>query len=270
MNTGKNRAGPSSFLRQEGMASKNLLRLAVLASWRAEGLRGLLAGQGPYAVVCGVITEPCSPAANLLGRRIPRALRDPRSFCHRQGIPLSDPRARAAFDEETARWLATYQPDLIVCCGYLYLLARSFLKFWPNKVLGIHDADLRLRNREGGPLYPGLRAVANAIRAGEKETRSTVYILSEELDAGPPLIVSDSYPVTLPSHLPSSEDEMGGYAAVHRERMIRGAWDALLMKTARLFCEGRIRVCANGEAFVDGLPAPVPASLIQDVPEVVS
>ncbi|MBN4080773.1 hypothetical protein JYT44_00270, partial [Caldithrix abyssi] len=113
-------------------------------------------------------------------------------------------------------------------CGYGYRLAEPILASWPNRVIGVHDADLRIRNADGGPRYPGLRAVRDAICAGESEIRSTVYLVTPEVDAGPPLVVSASYPVSLPTDINSSGDGIGTYVAVHREQMIRQCWGPLL------------------------------------------
>jgi len=243
------------------MISQEPLRVTVLASWRADGLDGLLAGEGRYEVVAGVTTEPCSPVAGLLDRHhVPRVLRDLRGFCLRRKVSLSDPDARCAFDARTADWLRRFRPDLIVLCGYSYRLAEPLLAAWPNRVIGVHDADLRLRNTEGGPRYPGLRAVREAICAGESETRSTVYLLTPQIDAGPPLVVSGPYPVSVPDHVRGSEDGIGTYIAVHREQMIKECWGPLLREAVELFCEDRLEVIADGRAFIDGYPAPLPLS----------
>lgn len=239
------------------MIARPPFRVALLASWRADGLDGLFAGEGGYEVVAGVVTEPGSPAASFLSRRVPWVLRDLRGFCLRRKVPLSDPGARRTFDAQTAEWLRTLRPDLIVLCGYGYRLTERLLDTWPNRVIGMHDADLRLRNAEGGPRYPGLRAVRDAICAGESETRSTVYLLTPEIDAGPPLLVSGPCPVCLPAHARSSDDGIGTYVAVHRERMIKDCWGPLLRKTMELFAEERLQVTADGRAFVDGRPAPI-------------
>jgi len=243
------------------MTSQEPLRVAVLASWRADGLDGLLAGDGRYEVVAGVITEPCSPVAGLLDRhQVPRVLRDLRGFCLRRGVSLSDPEARCLFDAQTANWLRRFRPDLIVLCGYSYRLAEPILAAWPHRVIGVHDADLRLRNAGGGPRYPGLRAVRDAVCAGESETRSTVYLVALELDAGPPLVVSGPYPVSVPADVRRSEEGIGTYIAVHRERMIKECWGSLLREAVELFCEERIEITVDGRAFIDGHPAPFPLS----------
>lgn len=240
------------------MTRREPLRVALLLGWRAVGLDELFAGKGDYEVVAGVVSEPGSSAASFLSRCcVPWLLRDLPSFCLRRGVPLSDPETRRMFDTQTAEWVKTFRPDLIVLYGYGYRLAEPFLDSWPNRIIGIHDADLRLRNADGGPRYPGLRAVRDAIRAGESETRSTVYLLTPKIDAGPPLLVSDQYPVRLPAYVRSGEAGIGTYVAVHRERMIMDCWGPLIRKTVEVFAEERLQVTLDGRVFVDGNPAPM-------------
>lgn len=234
------------------------LRVAVLASWRVDGLDGLFDRDGHWRVVAGVVTEPGSSAASLLDRhRVPRILRDLRGFCLRRGASLADPDSRRAFDARTADWLWTFRPDLVALCGYGYRLTESFLAAWPKRVIGIHDADLRLRRPDGAPRYPGLRAVRDAIYAGEPETRSTVYLATREIDAGPALVVSGPYPVCLPPYVQRSGNGIGTYVAVHRERMIRDCWGPLMRTAVELFCKDNVEATADGWAFIDGRPAPL-------------
>ncbi len=255
------------------MMGRGPLRVAVLASWRADGLDGLFESDGRWEIVAGAVTEPASQAARLLdGRGVPRMLRDLRGFCLRRGVALSDSDARRTFDAQSAARLRTFWPDLIVLCGYNYRLSEPFLACWPDRVINIHDADLRIRRDDGGPRYPGLRSVRDAICAGEPETRSTVHLVTPEIDAGPPLVVSGPYPVSLPADVRTSGDGIGTYAAVHRERMIQGGWGPLLRAAVELFSEGRVEVMINGRILIDGQPAPLvlspratPVIALQDV-----
>lgn len=240
------------------ITSPKPLRVAVLASWRADGLEALFAADGPTRVVAAVVTEPCSAASHFLDHhRVPRVLRDLRGFCLRRRVPLLDPDARRLFDAETASWLGTFGPDLVVACGYGYRLAEPLLRAWPNRVIGVHDADLRLRNAAGGPRYPGLRAVRDAICAGEPETRSTAYLVTPAIDAGPPLVVSGPYPVSLPAGLQGTNDGIGTYVAVHCKRMIKDSWGPLLQKTAELYGQERVAFTGDGRVLIDGRACPV-------------
>jgi folate-dependent phosphoribosylglycinamide formyltransferase PurN len=229
----------------------------VLTSWRADGLDALLSADGRWQLVAGIATEPASSALRWLHRhQVPCALRDLRGRCLRAGVALSDPATREAFDRQTVAWLQQFAPDLVVLCGYQYRLSGAALAAWPHRMLNIHDADLRLRTRDGGPRYPGLRAVRDAILAGEPETRCTVHLVGPELDAGPPLVVSAAHPV----HLPEGgvvADAIGGYIAVHRERMIHACWGPLLRTAVALFAEQRVAVRSDGTVTIDGRPAPL-------------
>jgi len=60
----------------------------------------------------------------------------------------------------------------------------------------VHHSDLLLRTGDGAPKYPGLRAVRDAILAGELETRSTIHLVNGRLDDGLPLMRSAPYPVS--------------------------------------------------------------------------
>jgi len=233
------------------------LRLAIFTSWRSEGLEGLLPAEGRWEVVAGVVTELGSSAARFFDRhRVPWVLRDLRGFCLRKGVPLSDLDARRAFDAQTAAWLKPFRPDLLVLCGYRYRLCEPVLSSWPNRIINVHDADLRLRTPQGGPRYPGLRAVRDAILAGEAEIRSTVHLVTPEVDAGPPLVVSGPYPVCLREEVQAVQDGLGTYIAVHRERMIRDCWGPLLRSAVELFCNDGVQLLPEGRLLIDGHPAP--------------
>jgi folate-dependent phosphoribosylglycinamide formyltransferase PurN len=235
-------------------------RVAVLTSWRADGLDALLASDGRWQLVAGVATEPASSALRWFDRHhVPCALRDLRGRCLRAGVPLSDAATREAFDRHTVAWLRQFGPDLVVLCGYQYRLSSAALAAWPHRILNIHDADLRLRTWDGRPRYPGLRAVRDAVLAGEPETRCTVHLVVPELDAGPPLVVSAAYPVRLPSATLTA-DASGGYIAVHRERMIRACWGPLLRMAVGLFVDQRVEVRPDGTVTIDGRPAPLVCS----------
>lgn len=234
------------------------LRLAIFTSWRSEGLEGLLPGDGRWEVAAGVVTELGSSAARFFDRdRVPWVLRDLRGVCLRNGVPLSYPDARRAFDTQTAAWLKLFRTDLLILCGYRYRLSEPVLTSWPHRIINVHDADLRLRTPQGGPCYPGLRAVHDAIVAGETETRSTVHLVSPEVDAGPPLVVSGPYVVGLPEEVRARRDGLGTYIAVHRERMIRDCWGTLLRSAVELFSEERVQVLPDGRVLIDGHPGPL-------------
>lgn len=53
-----------------------------------------------------------------------------------------------------------------------------------------------LRLPDGRPRFPGLRAVRDALAAGQSATYATVHLVNEELDGGAPLVQSWPFPVS--------------------------------------------------------------------------
>ncbi|HEY5540868.1 MAG TPA: phosphoribosylglycinamide formyltransferase [Coriobacteriia bacterium] len=67
--------------------------------------------------------------------------------------------------------------DVVVMAGYMRLLGKEVLDFWPNRVLNIHPALL--------PSFPGANGIRDAFEFGVKVTGVTVHFASEEFDDGP-------------------------------------------------------------------------------------
>jgi folate-dependent phosphoribosylglycinamide formyltransferase PurN len=137
---------------------------------------------------------------------------------------------RESFDAVTAAMLALYDVDAIVLLGYLYVITEPLLEAFPDRIVNVHDADLTLRDGSGGPRYPGLHATRDAIFAGERETRSSVHVVTPELDAGPVILRSEAFPVAPFVHQAVARGEndiVRAYAYAQREWMMRSTWGAL-------------------------------------------
>ncbi|HEX7681160.1 MAG TPA: formyltransferase family protein [Thermoanaerobaculia bacterium] len=175
-----------------------MLNVAVLCSSRAPGLESL---RERVHVAC------------VLDRRPPR------------GREL-----REGFDAETAAILYPFDIDAVVLLGYLFVITEPLLAAFPDRIINIHDADLTLRNAGGGPRYPGLHATRDAIIAGERETRSSVHLVTRQLDAGPIIVRGDAFPVAPFIHEAVAQGEndiVRAYAYAQREWMMRSTWGAL-------------------------------------------
>jgi len=94
-------------------------------------------------------------------------------------VRLGDFGTREAWDEALAVSCEGYQPDLIVCAGFMKLVGKSFLDRFAGRCLNTHPALL--------PSFPGMHGVRDALNYGVKVTGCTVFIVDEGVDAGPVL-----------------------------------------------------------------------------------
>ena len=100
------------------------------------------------------------------------------------GIPsfVVDPRvfeSREAWAAELRAQIEAWNPDLIVCAGFMRILPATFVRTFTPRIINLHPALL--------PLYPGAHAVRDALADGATVTGSTVHIVDEGVDTGPVL-----------------------------------------------------------------------------------
>lgn len=84
--------------------------------------------------------------------------------------------------------LRSHDVDWVVMAGYMRLLGRQVLDFFPNRVLNIHPALL--------PSFAGENGIRDAFEAGVKVTGVTVHFANENFDDGPilaqePVIIAE-------------------------------------------------------------------------------
>ena len=205
-----------------------LLRVAVLCSKRAPGLRELLEHQAHgllFDVAAVVTSESEMPQCGV--PVIPRGIK---SFYG--GAPIRDAGVRRAFDEQTAMILRSIRCDVIVMLGYVYIITEPLLKAFNGSILNVHDSDLTLRRADGSPRYRGLHATRDAIMAGELETRSSIHLVTPDLDGGPVIARSRAFPVAPFAHeaaLSGEQDIVRAYAYAQREWMMRRSWADLVV-----------------------------------------
>ncbi|HJW92013.1 MAG TPA: formyltransferase family protein [Thermoanaerobaculia bacterium] len=183
-----------------------MLNVAVLCSKRAPGLEALLERR-EFNVVCVMTTD------------------NEFAEC---GVPvITHPIKgvnRRDYDSDTASMLSALGIDAVLCLGYLYILTEPMLSAFPDRIFNVHDADVSQRR------YPGLHATRDAIVAGERVTRSSVHVVTAELDAGPVVAVSRDYPVSplvRDALRWNATDIVRAYAYAHREWMMRDCWGEL-------------------------------------------
>jgi len=210
-----------------------MLRVAVLCSRRAPGLAYLL-DRKAHNLVCVVSSDAeCVEQEELVRAGVPHLVHDIGR--------LPDLAHRPDYDRETVRLLTPYEPDLVILSGYLRIVTTPLLEAYPDRVINIHDSDLALVNEQGRPRYPGLHATRDAIFAGERETRTSVHIVTADVDGGPLLLRSRAFathPLVHAARRWGATDILKAYAYAQREWMMREAWGPLLARAIDLAAQG--------------------------------
>jgi phosphoribosylglycinamide formyltransferase-1 len=150
------------------------MRVVLLGSGRGSNAEAVLlaeqAGKLGQAHVVAVFSDV--PGAGILALgprfRVPAAYIDPAPF-----------RTKLEGEGE-ARFIAAVaaaSPDLVVLAGFMRVLKPGFLGAFEGKVINLHPSLL--------PLYPGLDAIGQALKAGADVTGCTVHRVTLAVDAGP-------------------------------------------------------------------------------------
>lgn len=223
------------------------LRVAILSSRRAPGLLSLLADprRGENWDLVGLLAtdEEFEESAQLEAAGVPLIVHPIHAFYSARGRKIRDRSTRRDYDRETLELVRVFHPELLLLSGYLYVLTETILAPFHGRIVNVHGSDLTRLEPHGLPRYLGLRAVADSIFAGERETRATAHWVTEEVDLGPPILRSRPFPV---SPLAESARRHGdaqslkAYAFAHQEWMLREAWGPLLKGIISLIATRRV------------------------------
>lgn len=230
------------------------LRVAVLTSSSAPGIEQLLAD--PYRGLLYEIACVVSTSASFAEWRavedaniplIIRPLREIRNLA-----------AREDYDRETADILRVHGADYAILDGYRYFVTAPLLAAFPERLLAIYDADLTVLDDDGRRRYSDLHGVRRAILAGDAETRSSVFFVTDRPGAGPLMLLSAPYPVAAVARDAIARGEYDlavEYARVHNHWMTRTSWGPMLVQTIRLLAAGTLAVI-DDVVWIDGVPGP--------------
>jgi len=130
----------------------------------------------------------------------------------RAGVPtfVCPPAAhpdRAAWDDALAAAVQAYQPDLVVCAGFMRILGASTLERLGGRVVNTHPSLL--------PAFVGASAVRDALAYGVRVSGATVHLVTPELDAGPVLAQ-----VAVPVHADDDEATLHARIQVAERAML--------------------------------------------------
>jgi folate-dependent phosphoribosylglycinamide formyltransferase PurN len=221
------------------------LRVFVFFSGGASGLR-YLADEDPnygekYEVVGAFTDVPDAPGVEFVRQKgVPLETNDLEEFYAERDAPTTDLDVREEFDAETRAMISSYEPDVILLSGYMRILTSPVVSEYP--IVNVHPADLRIED-DGERVYTGFDPVRDAVLAGETETRSSVHLVTEDVDDGPLLVVSPPFPVEremVETLRERNEDALDEYLDAHQEWMKWKGDGPALAKTLELADDGRI------------------------------
>lgn len=183
---------------------------------------------------------------------VPLAVRPMKDFDSYRNL-----RAREDYDRETAEIFHALKTDYVFLLGYPYVLTEPMLETFPQRLIAAHDGDLTQRDPAGERRFTGLHAVREAILAGERTTRSTLYCVTPEVSQGPLFLLSEPYPVAQLATAAISSgdyDDVRHYAKLHRKWM-RRSWGELTLQAIEHLALGEVKV-ARDTVWIDGVPGP--------------
>ena len=99
--------------------------------------------------------------------------------------------------DKVLKQVKTFNPDLIVLAGFLWLVPQNFLQAFPDKIINIHPA---LLPGYGGKGMHGINVHTAVVQSGDERSGITIHRVNEEYDKGE-FILQEYCPV-LPGDTP--------------------------------------------------------------------
>lgn len=146
------------------------LRCLVLLSGRGSNLATMIAARDSARLpldICAVISNRSAAPGLEIARTadIPAIFVDPNSYPERKN-----------YDQELARIIREWQPELIVLAGFMRILGTELVNTYPGRMINLHPSLL--------PKYPGLDTYNRALSAGDSHYGASIHFVTPELDAG--------------------------------------------------------------------------------------
>jgi len=162
-------------------------RIAILISGRGSNMQAVVracATEGWDARVAAVIANRADAPGLAFARQhgIATVVVDHQGFA-----------SRGAFDDELARTLDGFAPDVVALAGFMRILGDSFVDHFAGRLVNVHPSLL--------PAFTGLHTHARAIAAGCKLAGATVHFVTPALDHGP--IIAQAVVPVLPGDSPA-------------------------------------------------------------------
>lgn len=237
-------------------------RIAVLTSSSAPGIASLLAqpNRGSVYDIVAVVgsEEQIAEQETIETAGVPVVLQPIGRFHRERNLPLRNLNDREEYDYELAELLRRIGADWVVLVGYKYILTAPMLSAFPQRIVGLHEGDLSIRDEDGRRPFASLHAVHDAILAGRDETRSSAFFVTRDVGEGPLFLLGTRYPVAAVAREARAWGDVEmvvKYAELHREWMLRGSWGEMLTRMAEIIAAGTMSFVGD-VVWVDGAPGP--------------
>ncbi len=172
-------------------------KLFVCFSGGASGLKYLMENDPNFGVtyeVVGGFTDNAQASGIALFNEGTVYINDYDQWCTKHGCSKKDMAMRTRYFEEIMQYLDRKNINLILLSGFMLKIPPNFIEWFKNRIINVHPADLRVLE-DGKPKYTGDNAVRKAMKAGETRTYSTVHFVTDEVDCGKIITVSEGLPV---------------------------------------------------------------------------
>lgn len=201
--------------------------IVILISGRGSNMEALVqasSSQGWAARVAAVISNDAeAPGLRFASRLgIATGVVDHRSFATRE-----------AFDDELARTIDGFTPDVVALAGFMRVLTPGFVRRYAGRLVNVHPSLL--------PAFPGLHTHRRALEAGCKLAGATVHLVTDTLDHGP-ILAQAAVPV-LPD---DTEDTLAARVLAVEHQIYPHA--------VRWLIEGTLRIDGNRVQQTEGAP----------------
>jgi phosphoribosylglycinamide formyltransferase-1 len=150
------------------------LPVTILISGRGSNMEAI-ARAGIAAQIPARVTAVISDRPDARGLALARDL-----GIEAEAVPQEPGVDRAAYGRILAEAVSRHDPGLVVLAGFMKILDPVFTQRFAGRLLNIHPSLL--------PRFPGLHTHRRVLEAGDSKHGCTVHFVTEELDAGPPII----------------------------------------------------------------------------------
>ena len=171
--------------------------------------------------------------------------------------PPRNLREREQYDRDMAEVLHATDVDYVIVAGYDFVLTAPMLETFPNRILVVHNGDLTDRDEFGRRRWVGPQPVLDALLAGVKATRTSLYFATQDVGQGPLFLVGPRHavpPLVQDALARGDYDSVAAYAHLH-SRWMREGWTPLLDRAIEILFAGSLKIVGD-ITWIDGVPGP--------------